>query len=380
MKNISILGSTGSIGTQTLDVIRNSKGINVKCLSTYKNIDLLYKQIEEFKPEAVCITDEESYELFINKYKEKEVHILFGVEGLTEIASYDGVDLVLNSLMGNSGILPTIKAIEAKKNIALANKETLVSAGDLIMKKVKENNVSLLPVDSEHSAIFQCLTGNFENKIRKLYITASGGPFRTYKKEELQEVKAADALKHPNWSMGKKLTIDSSTLMNKALEVIEAKYLFDVSFEDIEVLIHPQSIIHSMVEFQDCSIIAQLGFPDMRIPISYAINYPVRNTYEFNRLDFLSFSKLSFEKPRFDDFPCFNLGILAAKTGGTMPAMVNAVNEEAVYQFLDNKIKFTNIALIIEKAMNAYTVKYDYTLSDIMDADAFGRSYINEVI
>lgn len=379
-KYISILGSTGSIGTQALEVLRQDKGFKVKALSANRNIEILKEQVKEFKPEMVCITDEKAYEDFYKEFKNHDIDILFGVEGLVKISSCKEIDLVLNALVGNAGILPTVKAIEAKKNIALANKETLVSAGELIMNKVKENDVSILPVDSEHSAIFQCLRGNCKNKIRKIYLTASGGPFRKLSKEELKNVKSSDALKHPNWSMGRKITIDSATLMNKGLEVIEAKYLFSVEFEQIQVVVHPQSIVHSMVEYEDCSVMAQLGAPDMKVPISYALNYPLRKEYNFSQLDFMKLSALTFEEPRYTDFPCLELAVSAAKTGGTMAAMVNGANEELVYKFLEDRINFTDIPLIIEKAMSAYTVKYDYNLKDVLDADAFGRSFVKEVV
>lgn len=378
-KNISILGSTGSIGTQTLDVVRNLKNINVKCLSTNKNIDLLLQQIEEFSPEVVCVMDDKLSKELKQKIKNKDIEVKTGLEGLIYISTYKNVDLVVNSVVGNIGLIPTIEAIKYKKDIAIANKETLVSTGELVMDLVKKNNINLYPIDSEHSAIFQCIQGNAENKIEKIILTASGGPFRTKTNEELEKVTVEDALKHPNWSMGKKITIDSATLMNKGLEIIEAKWLFNLELSQIDVIVHPQSIIHSMVQFEDSSIIAQLGCPDMRIPIQYALNYPNRTKNDYPRLDLFLNNKLEFEKPRIEDFECLKLAIEAIKIGGTMPAVLNAANEVTVERFLNKEIKFLSIPKLIKKAMLNHNVKFNYTLGDVLEADNWARNFIREV-
>lgn len=372
-ENISILGSTGSIGTQTLDVIRDIGGINVKAMSTNTRIDLFEKQIREFKPELVCVMNSEKAEELKKRVKDIDVKVTTGMEGLIEAATYEGTDTVVNSVVGNIGLVPTVSAIKAKKNIALANKETLVTSGELVMKLLKENNVNMYPVDSEHSAIFQSLQGNEGNKIDKIFLTASGGPFRNW--EDVSNVTVDDALNHPNWDMGKKITIDSATLMNKGLEVIEAKWLFDVDLEQIEVLVHPQSIVHSMVGYEDGAVIAQLGLPDMKVPIQYALTYPKRVKNSFPKINFLEHNNLTFEKPRIDKFPCLALAYRAIKTGGTMPAVLNAANEIAVGRFINREIGFTDIPKLIEIAMNAYTVKYNYTIDDVLEVDAWARNY-----
>lgn len=372
-ENIAILGSTGSIGTQTLDVIRNIGGINVKAMSTNTRIDLFEKQIREFNPELVCVMDSEKAEELKKKVVDIDVKVTTGMEGLIEVATYEGTDTVVNSVVGNIGLVPTVSAIKAKKNIALANKETLVTSGELVMKLLKENNVNMYPVDSEHSAIFQSLQGNEGNKIDKIFLTASGGPFRTW--EDVSKVTVDDALKHPNWDMGKKITIDSATLMNKGLEVIEAKWLFDVDLEQIEVLVHPQSIVHSMVGYEDGAVIAQLGLPDMKVPIQYALTYPKRVKNSFPKINFFEHNNLTFEKPKVDKFPCLGLAYRAIKTGGTMPTVLNAANEIAVGRFIGREIGFTDIPKLIEMAMNAYTVKYNYTLDDVLEADVWARNY-----
>lgn len=372
-KNIAILGSTGSIGTQTLDVIRDIGGINVKAMSTNTRIDLFEKQIREFKPELVCVMNCEKAEELKSNIADMNVKVTTGMEGLIEVATFDGTDTVVNSVVGNIGLVPTVEAIKAKKNIALANKETLVTSGELVMKLLKENNVKMYPVDSEHSAIFQSLQGNEGNKIDKIFLTASGGPFRNW--EDVSKVTVDDALKHPNWDMGKKITIDSATLMNKGLEVIEAKWLFDVSLEQIEVLVHPQSIIHSMVGYEDGAVIAQLGLPDMKVPIQYALTYPKRLLNSFPKIDFLEYCNLTFEKPKIDKFPCLGLAYRAIKTGGTLPTVLNAANEIAVGRFIEREINFTDIPRLIEMAMDAYNVKYNYTLEDVLKADSWAREY-----
>ena len=372
-ENISILGSTGSIGTQTLDVIRDIGGINVRAMTTNTRIDLFEKQIREFKPELVCVMNNEKAEELKKRIADTDIKVTTGMEGLTEAATIDGADTVVNSVVGNIGLVPTVEAIKAKKNIALANKETLVTSGELVMKLLKENNVKMYPVDSEHSAIFQSLQGNEGNKIDKIYLTASGGPFRTW--DDVSKVTVDDALKHPNWNMGKKITIDSATLMNKGLEVIEAKWLFDVDLEQIEVLVHPQSIIHSMVGYEDGAVIAQLGLPNMKVPIQYALTYPKRVHNSFPKINFFEHSDLTFEKPKTDKFPCLGLAYRAIKTGGTMPAVLNGANEIAVARFIDREISFTDIPKLIETAMNAYNVKYNYTLDHVLEADKWAREF-----
>lgn len=379
-KNISILGSTGSIGTQTLDVVREIGGINVKAITANKNIELLEKQIREFNPDIAAVMNEEMAEKLKERVKDCGTKILSGIDGLIEAAVYKESDTVVTSVVGNIGIVPTSEAIKAGKNIALANKETLVSAGELIINAVKKYGVKLYPVDSEHSAIFQCLRGNEDNKIRRILLTASGGPFRGRKREELLNVRAEDALKHPNWSMGKKVTIDSASLMNKGLEVIEAKWLFGVDVEDIEVLIHPQSIVHSAVEYEDGAVIAQMGEPDMKVPIQYALTYPKRVKNSFPKIDFAQRNSLTFEKPDMDTFKCLSLAYRAIKTGGTMPTVMNGANEMAVAAFLENKIGFLDIADIIEKTMMSYNVKYDYTVEDLVEADKWARNFSNNLI
>ena len=373
-ENISILGSTGSIGTQTLEVVREIGGLNVCAITANNNIDLLEKQIREFKPELAAVMDENKAAELKERVKDCNVAVLGGMEGLIEAATYKKSDTVVTSVVGNIGILPTFEAIKAGKNIALANKETLVSAGELIINAVKENGVKIYPVDSEHSAIFQSLQGNKGNKIRRILLTASGGPFRGKTREELKNVKASDALNHPTWHMGKKVTIDSSTLMNKGLEVIEAKWLFNVPVEDIEVLIHPQSIMHSAVEYEDGAVIAEMGEPDMRVPIQYALTYPKRVKNSFPKIDFAKRASMTFQKPDMDTFKCLGLAYKAVGIGGTMSAAMNGANEPAVKAFLDGKIGFLDIADIIEKTMNSYNVKYNYTVEDLLNADKWARN------
>lgn len=375
-KNISILGSTGSIGTQSLEVIRNL-GIKVWGLSANTNIDLLEKQIKEFKPKKVAIKDEKSAYILKNRL-DSNIEILCGIDGLIEIATIPEVDTVLTSVVGSIGLIPTLKAIQSGKNIALANKETLVTAGELVICEAKKYGANIYPVDSEHSAIFQALQGNSNNKIYKIHLTASGGPFRNKTFEQLKSVTVKDALNHPNWSMGKKITIDSATMMNKGLEVIEAKWLFDVDLSQINILVHPQSIVHSMVEYEDGAVIAQLGEPDMKIPIQYALTYPDRIKNNFPRINFFERNRLDFEKADCEKFQCLKLAYEAIKIGGTMPTILNSANEEAVSLFLNNSIEFLDIPKLIEMAMNAYTVKYNYTLNDLKEADNFARQFVIE--
>ncbi len=372
-ENLSILGSTGSIGTQALEVCDSIGGINVCAITTNRRIDIAENQIRKYKPCLAAVMNEEKAKELKERVKDTSTKVVCGIEGIVQAAELKQSDTVLNSLVGNIGLLPTVKAIEAGKSLALANKETLVTAGELVMGLVKKHGVDLYPVDSEHSAIFQCLQGNSGNRIKKIHLTASGGPFRGYK--SLRGVTLEQALHHPNWEMGKKITIDSATMMNKGLEVIEAKWLFNVEVDDINVIVHPQSVIHSMVEFEDSAVMAQLGEPDMRVPISYALTYPKRIKNDFPKIDFFKIGTITFEKPDLEVFKCLKTAVKAIKTGGTAPAVLNAANEAAVAKFLKREIEFYEIGEIIEKTLNAYTVKYNYTLSDIFEADRWAREY-----
>ena len=383
MKNVSILGATGSIGTQTLDVIRNSKErINLIGVTANSSIDKIKEIIQEFKPKYVGMMESNSAKK-IKEYCEKnypEIQVFEGIEGLIKIATLDEIDMVVTSVVGMIGLKPTMAAIEAKKDIALANKETLVVAGELVMNKAKENNIKILPVDSEHSAIFQSLSG-YENKdINKIILTASGGPFRGKSLEELKYVTVKDALKHPRWNMGQKISIDSASLMNKGLEVIEAHFLFDIDYDKIEVVVHPQSIIHSMVEYKDASIITQMGTPDMRLPIQYALNYPERKEMIAKPINFYEIKSLTFEKPDLKTFKCLKLAYEAGKIGGLSPTILNAANEEAVTLFLEEKIKFLQIVEIIEECMIKFKDNYydELTLENIIRLDKKVRNYIRE--
>ncbi|KAF5062470.1 1-deoxy-D-xylulose 5-phosphate reductoisomerase [anaerobic digester metagenome] len=379
MREISILGSTGSIGTQTLEVIEHLGYIKVSGITGNHNIDLLEQQARKFKPCYVAVMDETRAKTLRDRLCDINTKVLSGIEGLIAVATLDSVDTVVTSVVGNVGLKPTFEAISAGKNIALANKETLVSAGQLVMDLAKKKGISIYPVDSEHSAIFQSLQGNEGNPIRRILLTASGGPFRGKKKEDLMHVTAADALMHPNWSMGRKITIDSATLMNKGLEVMEAKWLFDVSEKQIEVLVHPQSIMHSAVEYEDGAIIAQMGEPDMKVPIQYALTYPKRKRSPFPKVDFTQRNALTFEKPDIETFRCLALAYRALEMGGTLPAVLNGANEIAVEKFLNGKISFLQIPELIEQTMNAYTVKYDYTLEDLLEADDWARNFATGV-
>ena len=376
-ENISILGSTGSIGTQTLEVVREIGGIKVSALTSNSNIDLLEVQAKEFKPELVCVMSEKKAIELKKRLSALNCEVVYGMEGLIAAAEISSADTVVNSVVGNIGLRPTVAAIKAGKNIALANKETLVTSGELVMKLLEENKVKMYPVDSEHSAIFQSLQGNDMNKIENIWLTASGGPCRG--KSDLSKVTLEDALNHPNWSMGRKITIDSATMMNKGLEVIEAKWLFNVDLDRIKVVVHPQSIVHSMVEYEDGAVIAQLGVPDMKVPIQYALTYPKRVKNNFPKLNFFEHNSLTFEKPDLKVFKCLALAFDAIKTGGTLPAVLNGANEIAVDKFLKGQVGFTDIPMLIEKAMSAYTVKYDYTLEDVLEADSFAREYVNNL-
>lgn len=356
MKKIAILGSTGSIGTQTLDIVRDNPDLEVVGLAAGSNIELIEKQVREFKPRLVSLQSEKACEELKIRLADMDVEIIPGMEGLIAIAEMEESEIMVTAIVGMIGIRPTIAAINKGKDIALANKETLVTAGHIIMKLAAEKGVSILPVDSEHSAIFQSIHGENKDRISKLIITASGGPFRGKSREELKNVSLEDALKHPNWSMGSKITIDSSTLVNKGLEVMEAKWLFDMDLDKIQVVVHPQSIIHSMVEFVDGGIMAQLGAPDMRLPIQYALFYPDRRPMSGKRVDFYELGSITFEKPDMDTFKGLRLAMRAAKAGGSMPTVFNAANEKAVSLFLNKKIRFLEIAEIIERCMDAHKI------------------------
>ena len=356
MKKISILGSTGSIGTQTLDVVRNNKDLCVTALAAGRNIEALAKQIREFCPKLVCVAEEELVAPLKLLTNDLDYEICYGMEGLSRVAAHEEAEVVVTAIVGMMGIIPTIDAIKAGKDIALANKETLVTAGHIIMPLAKEHNVAILPVDSEHSAIFQSLNGENSRTIEKILLTASGGPFRGKDREFMKNVRLEDALKHPNWAMGRKITIDSSTMVNKGLEVIEAKWLFDVDIDDVTVVVQPQSIIHSMVQFIDGSVIAQLGCPDMRLPIQYALYYPDRKPMDSERLDFAKLAQITFEAPDMENFRGLKLAYEAGRKGGNLPTVFNAANEYAVEQFLNRKIAYLDIVDMIEKSMNS--IKY----------------------
>ncbi len=370
MKTIAILGSTGSIGTQTLEVVRENQDIRVAALAAGNNITLLEQQIREFTPKTAAVWTEEKAKELRERVKDLPVKIVSGMDGLLEISALEETDILVTAIVGMIGIRPTIAAICAGKDIALANKETLVTAGHIIMPLAKEHQVSILPVDSEHSAIFQSLQGNEKNSIKKILLTASGGPFRGRKREELANIQVEDALKHPNWEMGRKITIDSSTMINKGLEVIEAKWLFDVDFDQIQVVVQPQSVIHSMVEYEDGAVIAQLGTPDMKLPIQYALYYPKRRNLPGDRLDFWQLTELTFEQPDLETFYGLRLAYEAGRAGGTMPTVFNAANERAVSLFLDRKIKYLEIPEIIHYCMDAHKRKEAPTVEEILSAEA----------
>ena len=382
MKKITILGSTGSIGTQTLDVVRKNRDkFEVVAISANSSIDLLLEQILEFNPKYVAVYNEESASKLKNMIPSNiDIEVLSSMEGLVKICELEEADIVLTAVVGMIGLMPTMAAIKSKKTIALANKETLVTAGEIVMREAKKNNVTILPVDSEHSAIFQCLNGERKKDIEKIILTASGGPFRGKNKEELINVTKDQALKHPNWDMGRKISIDSSTLMNKGLEVIEAKWLFDVDVEDIDVVVHPQSIIHSMVSFKDSSVMAQLGCPDMRLPIEYALTYPERSKTDFERLDLAKIATLTFENPDMETFPCLELAFKALKLGGTYPAVLNSANEFLVNEFLNDKIGFYDIPYYIERSLQQHNNRSNPTLEDILEVDRETREYLGNLL
>ena len=377
MKKIAILGSTGSIGTQTLEVVEQNKTeLQVVALSAGSNISLLEKQARKYQPQLVAVWDEKKAEELKENLADTDIKVLAGMEGLLSVATIESSDILVTAIVGMIGIRPTIAAIESGKDIALANKETLVTAGHIIMPLAKKCNVKILPVDSEHSAIFQSLNGEKGNKIDKILLTASGGPFRGKSYEELENVKVEDALKHPNWSMGKKITIDSATMVNKGLEVMEAKWLFDVSLGQIQVVVHPQSVLHSAVQFMDGAVIGQMGTPDMRLPILYALFYPNRRTLYAEELDLFSIGTLTFERPDMETFFGLSLAYDASDAGGNMPTVFNAANEKAVAMFLDNKIKFLEIPEIIAESMQEVYYQENPSLEEILNTEKATYEFI----
>ena len=369
MKKIAILGSTGSIGTQTLEVVRANKDIEVTALAAGSNIDLLEKQIREFSPKIAAVWNEEKAKELKDRVRDLDIRVESGMDGLLAVATELGAEIVVTAVVGMIGIRPTIAAMNAGKDIALANKETLVTAGHIIMSLAKGKHVRILPVDSEHSAIFQSLNGETGNKIHKILLTASGGPFRGWTREQMKGVQVEDALKHPNWTMGRKITIDSSTMVNKGLEVMEARWLFGVEMDQVQVVVQPQSVIHSMVEYEDGAVIAQLGTPDMKLPIQYALYYPERRFLAGDRLDFAKLAQITFEAPDFENFHGLSLAYKAGRRGGTLPTVFNAANERAVQKFLDREIGYLTITDMIEAAMEHHTVKENPTVEEILAAE-----------
>lgn len=380
MREITILGSTGSIGQQALQVIAaNPDKFSVAAIAAYQNDELLEKQIEQFKPKVAVLVNKDAAERLAVRYR-GSTRILVGEEGLLEAATYETASMVLTAMVGFAGLRPTIAAIDAGKDIALANKETLVAAGELVTKRAKARNVQILPVDSEHSAVLQCLTGENPKSIKRIILTASGGPFRGFALEQLKNVTVSDCLKHPNWSMGKKITVDSATMANKGLEVIEARWLFNVGYDQIDVVIHPQSIVHSMVEFHDGAIMAQLGKPDMRIPIQYAFSFPDRIYSSVSGLDFKAMTALTFESPDNVSFPALTMACAAGRMGGTLPCVFNAANEEAVYAFLNGKIMFTEIAEVIKHVVDRHELIREPDINNIFRADSWARDLATTVM
>ena len=379
MKKIAILGSTGSIGTQTLEIVRDTPDLQVMGLAAGSNAALMEKQIREFHPALAVMWSEEAAEELRGRTADLPVKVLSGMEGLLALASDASYEILVTAIVGMIGIRPTIAAIESGKTIALANKETLVTAGHLIMPLAKKHKVPILPVDSEHSAIFQSMNGEDKKQVSKILLTASGGPFRGRSRQELAGMRAEDALKHPNWSMGRKITVDSASLVNKALEVMEARWLFDVELDSIQVVIHPQSIIHSMVEYVDGAVIAQLGMPDMKLPIQYALFYPERRPMAGERVDFFKLGQITFERPDTEVFTGLKLGMQAARTGGSMPTVFNAANEKAVAMFLNHSIGFLEIPELIEKCMNHHRVIENPNVNEILQAEAETYEYIEHI-
>lgn len=380
-KGIAILGSTGSIGTQALDVIEAyPQYFDLQVLTAGKNADLLIAQALKFKPNTVVITEESLYLKVKNALSQEDIHVYAGAEALCQVVESNEVDTVLTALVGYAGLKPTLRAIEAKKTIALANKETLVVAGELVTRLAKENGVNIYPVDSEHSAIFQCLVGEFHNKIEKIYLTASGGPFRGWTNEQLKSVKREQALKHPNWSMGAKITIDSATLMNKGLEVIEAKWLFNLKPDQIDVIVHPQSIVHSLVQFEDGSMKAQMGLPDMKLPIQFALTFPDRFKTDFPRFNFMDYPQLTFEKPDREVFKNLDLAFKAMEMGGTAACILNAANEISVEAFLQEKIQFLDIADINEATIQEVQMLHNAQYKDFVKSDELARICAEKIV
>ena len=377
MKKIGILGSTGSIGTQTLEIVRSNPDLQVIALAAGSNVSLMEQQVREFHPMLAVMGSEEAATDLKNRIADTDTRVSAGMEGMLELAILPQMEVLVTAIVGMIGIRPTIAAIKAGKTIALANKETLVTAGHIIMPLAKEKGVSILPVDSEHSAIFQSMHGENRERVSKILLTASGGPFRGKKTEELQDITVEDALTHPNWSMGRKITVDSATLVNKGLEVMEAKWLFDVEPEQIQVVVHPQSIIHSMVEYVDGGIMAQLGMPDMKLPIQYALFYPDRRPMDGRRVDFFALKSISFEEPDVKTFRGLQLAYDAIAAGGSMPTVFNAANEKAVGLFLDKKIRFLAIYDLIQGAMEQHKVIANPTVDEILEAEAQAHAYIS---
>lgn len=385
MKQIAILGSTGSIGCNTLRVIEAFKGeFGVAALGAGSNVELLAEQVEQFRPRVVSVSDEASADQFRHELKKRGVidppKIVIGVDGLSEVATVDGAEILIGAVVGALGLLPTYRALELGRRVALANKETLVVAGELMTKAAEKSGAELLPVDSEHNALHQCLRGEKRHELKRLVLTASGGPFRNASREEIEQATPAQALKHPTWRMGAKITIDSATLMNKGLEVIEARWLFDCSADEIDIVVHPQSVVHSMIELIDGSILAQLGVTDMRHAIQYALTYPDRRPTELPPLDLATLSKLEFFPPDTEKFPCINLAYNALRAGGTMPAVLNAANEVAVAAFLDEKIKFGDIPKLIGLVCEAHTVQAASSLDAVLNADKWSREWVKSHI
>lgn len=376
MRKLAVLGSTGSIGTQTLEVVRNNGDIQVTALAAGTNVNVLEAQIREFKPSIAVMWEEEKAKELAVRVADMDVRVLSGMDGLIEASTADNVDIVLTAVVGMIGIRPTIEAINAGKDIALANKETLVTAGHLIMPLAKQKGVKILPVDSEHSAIFQALNGERSDEIAKLLLTASGGPFRGWTREQMRKVRPEDALKHPNWAMGRKITIDSSTMVNKGLEVMEARWLFGVEMDQVQVVIQPQSVIHSMIEFKDGAVMAQLGTPDMKLPIQYALYYPERRFLPGDRLDFWSLRQITFEAPDMENFRGLKLAYDAGNAGGTLPTVYNAANEWAVGRFLDHQIGYLDIIEIIESSMDHHQVISDPEVEAILEAERETYAFI----
>lgn len=376
MQNLTILGSTGSIGTQALDVVRCMGKVKINALTAHSRTDVMENQIRQFSPDFVVMTDERSAADLKTRIADTSCRVLTGSDALVEAASCEKSDTVLNSIVGIAGLVPTMAAIKAKKRIALANKETLVAAGKLVMQSASDNNVPILPVDSEHSAIFQCLQGVPEGSLKRILLTASGGPFRGKTADEMKQVTPQQALNHPNWSMGAKITIDSATMMNKGLELIEAVHLFNVKPSQVQIVVHPQSVIHSMIELTDNSVLAQMGVPDMRIPIQYALTYPERIPCPVEQLDLFSYGTISFFPPDFANFKCLDMAYKAINAGGLHPCVMNGANEAAVSLFLNNKIPFTAIGELVSAAMDNLQDKQDYTIDHVLEADKTARQFV----